>query len=88
VARSFSIGPTRLQVGAVGYEQRQTTATTGPAITAEESEERYAVNALGFSSALAIPDRKVNLGIRFFEEFANRATFQGYSFQVFASIGF
>jgi hypothetical protein len=88
VARSFSIGLTRLQVGAVGYEQRQTTATTGPAITAEESEERYAVNALGFSSALAIPDRKVNLGIRFFEEFANRATFQGYSFQVFGSIGF
>jgi hypothetical protein len=84
----FSFGATRLQIGPVGYEQRQTTATTGPAVTAEESRERYAVNALGFSSALAIPNRKLNLGVRFFEEFANRATFQGYSVQFSASIGF
>lgn len=84
----FSLGATRLQIGAVGYEQRQTSATTGPAITAEESRERYAVNALGFSSTLAIPNRRLNLGFRFFEEFANRATFQGYSVQISGSIGF
>src|SRR5262249_435310 len=35
-----------LQVGVVGYEQRQTTAKTGPVITSLQSTERYAVNAL------------------------------------------
>jgi hypothetical protein len=40
----FSLGASRLQIGPVGYEQRQTTATTGPAVTAEESRERYTVN--------------------------------------------
>jgi hypothetical protein len=84
----FSFGATRLQIGAVGYAQRQTTASRGVEVTAEESRERYAVNALGFSSTLAVPNRKMNLGIRFFEEFANRATFQGYSVQFSGSIGF
>lgn len=88
VNHPFSLGATRLQIGAVGYEQRQTSASTGPAITAEESRERYAVNALGFASTLAIPNRRLNLGIRFFEEFANRATFQGYSVQISGSIAF
>jgi hypothetical protein len=84
----FSLGATRLQVGAVGYAQRQTTASTGAQVTAEESRERYAVNAVGLSSTLAIPNRRLNLGIRFFEEFANRATFQGYSVQISCSIAF
>lgn len=88
LSHPFSLGATRLQIGAVGYEQRQTTASTGPEVTAEESRERYAVNALGFSSTLAIPNRKLNLGFRFFEEFANRATFQGYSVQISGSIAF
>ena len=88
VNHPFSLGATRLQIGAVGYEQRQTSASTGPAITAEESRERYAVNALGFASTLAIPNRRLNFGIRFFEEFANRATFQGYSVQISGSIAF
>lgn len=88
VTHPFATGATQLQIGAVGYEQRQTSAATGPALTAEESRERYAVNALGFSSTLAIPNRGLNLGIRFFEEFANRATFQGYSVQISASIAF
>ncbi len=88
LTHSFAIGTTRLQVGGVGYEQRQTSATTGPAITAEESRGRYAVNAVGLSSTLVIPSRKVNLGIRFFEEFANRATFQGYSVQISGSVSF
>lgn len=88
VNHQFSLRATGLQIGAVGYLQRQTSARTGPAVTAEESRERYAVNAVGFSSTLAIPNRRLNLGIRFFEEFANRATFQGYSVQISGSIGF
>jgi hypothetical protein len=86
--RSFSFGSKQLQVGAVGYEQRQTTRTTGPAVTPEESRERYAINAFGFASGLAVPRRKFNLSVRFFEEFANRATFQGYSLQISGSLGF
>jgi hypothetical protein len=77
-----------LQVGAVGYEQRQTTATTGPAITPEETRERYAVNALGAASNLMFPKRKLNLGVKFFEEFANRSTFQGFSLQVSGALSF
>jgi hypothetical protein len=88
VNHPFSLGTTRLQIGAVGYLQRQTSGRSGPAITAEESRERYAVNALGFASNLTVPRRGVNFGVRFFEEFANRATFQGYSVQISGSIAF
>jgi hypothetical protein len=84
---SFSKAPT-LQIGLVGYEQRQTTATTGPAITPQETTERYAVNALGATSNVTFSKRKINLGFKFFEEFANRSTFQGYSLQFSGSISF
>jgi hypothetical protein len=57
---TFTKAPT-LQIGLVGYEQRQTTATTGPAITPEETTERYAVNALGVGSNVTFWKRKVNL---------------------------
>jgi len=77
-----------LQIGIAGYEQRQTTATTGPAITPQETTERYAVNALGVASQVTFPKRKVNLGLKFFEEFANRSTFQGYSLQFSGSVNF
>ena len=88
VTKSFPIRSIRLQIGGVGYEQRQTTATKGPTITPEESAERYAVNALGFTSILVVPRRRLNVGVRFFEEFANRATFQGHSLQVSGTITF
>lgn len=88
VTRSFPMKSTRLQVGAVGYEQRQTTPTRGPAITAAESEDRYAVNAVGFTSSLLVPRRKLSLTVKFFEEFRNRATFQGYSLQLSGSLNF
>lgn len=76
------------QVGVVGYLQRQVTAHTGPAITPQESRERYAVNAIGGASALAFAEGRFNLGARFFEEFANRSTFQGYSLQFSGSVRF
>ena len=77
-----------LQVGAAGYEQRQTTATTGPAMTPEETRERYAVNALGAATNVTFPKRKISLGFKFFDEFANRATFQGISLQFSGSLRF
>ena len=84
---AFTKSPT-LQLGIAGYEQRQTTATTGPAISPEQTVERYAVNALGLASNLTFPKQRTNLGVKFFEEFANRSTFQGFSLQVSGSISF
>jgi hypothetical protein len=76
-----------LQAGPAGYEQRQTTARTGPGISPSVSEERYAINALGFAVSGVFP-RRTSVGIKYFKEFANRATFQGNSLQFIASIGF
>jgi len=90
VMRTFALakGPSRLQIGLAGYEQRQATAKTGPAITPELSRERYAVNAIGFASNFMFPNRQVSLGVRFFEEFANRAAYEGFSVQLSGSVGF
>jgi hypothetical protein len=78
----------QLQVGLVGYEQRQTTAKSGPAVTAESSETRYAVNALGGALTLGLPARKASTTLKYFREFSNRSTFQGYSFQIAAAMTF
>jgi hypothetical protein len=87
--RTFTLSKAvAMQVGAVGYEQRQITATTGQAVTPEESTQRYSVNALGVASQVTFPKRKINLGLKFFEEFANRSTFQGFSLQVSGSVSF
>ena len=76
------------QIGVDGYEARQTTAKTGPDISQEVSAERYAINAFGFAAIAAFPKRKASLGFRYFREFADRATYQGYSAQIFGAIGF
>jgi hypothetical protein len=77
-----------LQVGLVGYEQWQLTDKTGPDITPAQSSAHYRVNALGFGSSLMLPARKASVGIKYFKEFADKSTFQGYSFQITASIKF
>lgn len=77
-----------LQVGLVGYEQWQLTDKTGPGITPAQSSAHYRVNALGFASTLIMPARKVSVGVKYFKEFEDRSTFQGYSLQITASIKF
>jgi hypothetical protein len=77
-----------LQVGLVGYEQLQVTDKTGPGITSAQSSAHYRVNALGVASTVILPARKVSVGIKYFKEFHDRSTFQGYSFQITASIKF
>ena len=77
----------QFQVGVVGYEQRQTTAKTGPTVTQAASDERYAVNAIGLAVNSAFPNHRASVGLRYFNEFANRSTFQGYSLQLSGSIG-
>jgi hypothetical protein len=76
-----------LQVGLVGYNTWQTTDKTGPTITREQSKAYYKANALGFAANLNLP-AKVNVGFKYFQEFGNRNTFQGYSVQAVAGIRF
>lgn len=78
----------RLQIGLVGYGQWQTTDKSGPTITPEQAKAHYKVNALGFASNLILPVRKVSLSFKYFKEFSNRSTFQGYSLQISGSISF
>jgi hypothetical protein len=78
----------RVQVGITGYGAWQTTAKTGPTVTATQQESRYRVNSLGFAASAAWPERKASLGIKYFKEFANRSTFEGYSVQISGAIGF
>jgi len=79
-------GKARIQLGVVGYEQRQTTAKTGPTVSPEASGERYAVNAIGLAVSSAFVGPKVGISLRYFREFSNRSTFQGYSLQLSGSI--
>ena len=79
---------TQLQLGLVGYEQWQTTDKTGPTISAEQARARYHVNALGFVSNVSLPARTVGLGLKYFKEFSNRSTFQGYTLQISAAVTF
>ena len=89
VARAFPASKDlRLQIGLVGYEQLQTTNKSGPTITPAQGAAHYEVNALGFASNISLPARKVNLGFKYFHEFSNKATFQGYSLQISGVVSF
>jgi hypothetical protein len=81
-------GNNQLQLGLIGYGQWQTTDKTGPTVTAEQSRAHYTVNALGFASNLALPDRQVSLGLKFFKEFSNRSTSQGSTLHIFGAVTF
>jgi hypothetical protein len=81
-------GALRVQVGLVGHAARQTSDKTGPTVTAAEAATRYSVNALGVGSVLSMPERKVTLGFRYFDEFSNESTFEGFSIQISAAIEF
>ena len=78
----------RLQVGVTGYEARQTTAHFGPAITPALAADRYAINSIGVASQVTFPAPRLTLGMKFFEEFADRSTFQGYSLQFTGVVNF
>ena len=78
---TFTKSPLRLQLGVTGYEARQTTAHSGSAITPALASDRYAINSIGVASQFTFPRQRLNLGMKFFEEFADRSTFQGYSLQ-------
>ncbi len=78
----------RVEIGAAGYLARQTTAKTGPDLDPALSGARYAVNALGLAATSALPKHQAGVTLKYFKEFANRATFQGYSAQLAGTISF
>ena len=78
----------RLQVGVIGYGARQTRAKTGPNITPAEEAQRYHVNALGLGMNLLLPSQRVTLSLKYFDEFSNQWTYQGYSLQISAGVVF
>ncbi|HEX4683558.1 MAG TPA: transporter [Gemmatimonadaceae bacterium] len=86
LANVRSGGTARLEIGIVGYAQRQTTARTGSGVPAESSADRYAVNALGVALRLTFPKRRANVAFKYFAERANRSTFEGSSVQVVGAI--
>jgi len=86
--RAFKFAASRVQVGMVGYGAWQTTAKTGPDITAAEESQRYRVNALGVGLNYVLPARRVTLSFKYFDEFSNQWTYQGYSLQISIGVGF
>jgi hypothetical protein len=86
--RAFTFADSRLQVGLIGYGAWQTTAKTGPQITPAEEAQRYRVNALGAGLNFVLPARKVTLSLKYFDEFSNQWTYQGYSLQISAGVAF
>jgi hypothetical protein len=86
--RAFTFADSRLQVGLIGYGAWQTTAKTGPQITPAEEAQRYRVNAVGAGLNYVLPARKVTLSLKYFDEFSNQWTYQGYSLQISAGVGF
>jgi hypothetical protein len=79
---------THLQLGLVGYDQWQTTDKSGPNITPAEATPHYRVHALGFASNVILLARKVTFGAKYFKEFSDKSTFQGYSLQFSGAISF
>ncbi len=86
--RAVTFPDSRLQWGLIGYSAWQTTAKTGPDVTPAQEAQRYRVNALGVGFNYALPARRVSLGLKYFDEFGNQWTYQGYSIQISAGIGF
>jgi hypothetical protein len=78
----------QLQLGVIGYGQWQTTDKTGPTVTTTQGSAHYQVNALGFASNVALPARSVSVGVKYFKEFSNRSTFQGYTLQIAGAVTF
>ena len=57
-------------------------------ITPAQEAQRYRVNAIGAGLNYALPARRVTLSFKYFDEFSNRWTYQGYSLQISAGVGF
>ena len=89
VTHSISLAAdSRLQLGLVGYNQWQLTDKTGPSITPQQAAAHYLVNAVGGAANVVLPKWKLTAGFKYFKEFGNRSTFEGYSIQFSGAIHF
>jgi len=80
---------TLLQIGLAGYGQYQMTDHRGGGIDAAiAARTHYTVNALGITAGVAVPERKIDVGVKYLKEFANEATVQGQSLQINAGVTF
>ena len=80
---------TLLQIGLVGYEQCQTSDRSGPGVNPiVAANSHYRVNALGFTANIIQPEKNVVIGVKYFKEFSNSSTVQGYSLQISGAITF
>jgi hypothetical protein len=78
-----------LQLGFVGYGQWQTTDRSGPGVNPIiAANTHYRVNAMGAAANIILPARKASLGFKYFKEFGNRSTVEGYSVQISGAITF
>lgn len=75
-----------VDAGAVGYAQRQITARAGNGVPPASVGDRYAVHAAGAALSAAFPKQRANVAVKYFSEFANRSTFEGYSLQILAAL--
>jgi len=87
--QTFPVGQElNLQAGLIGYAAWQTTDKTGPGISSEAAGAHYRVYSLGFASNLLLPAQRVTLGLKYFDEFSNKSTFEGYSVQITGAVKF
>lgn len=78
-----------LQPGLIGYGQWQLSNNSGPTIDPiVAAKTHYVVNAMGVGANVILPARHVGLGFKWFNEFANKNTVEGHSFQINGAITF
>jgi len=78
-----------LQPGLIGYGQWQLSSNTGPSIDPiVAASTHYVVNAMGVGANVLLPARHVYLGVKWFNEFGNRNTTEGHSFQINGAVTF
>ena len=76
-----------LQFGLIGYGSWQTSNNSGTGVNPADPGH-YKVNALGGAGNIILPNRKASVGFKFFKEFSNESTVQGYSLQICGAITF
>jgi hypothetical protein len=76
-----------LQFGLVGYGMWQTTNNSGPGVNPADPGH-YKVNSFGGAANVILPKRKASVGFKYFKEFWNVSTVQGYSLQIVGAITF
>ena len=78
-----------LQPALIGYGQWQLSNSSGPSIDpVVAASTHYVVNAMGVGANVILPARHVFLGVKWFNEFGNRNTTEGHSFQINGAVTF